>query len=246
MRRQNARIVTTCRNLQPRRTGPVRDEPSLTKERWSAIWSWPISGRTPVAILALRLGPWLARQWSPRCQTTTSSDLKGISSSSRKPRRRFWRPPQEYRVDRLQGYSAVYHGKWRQGIAAVACALLDGSGGLVGAIGMPGPDSRMKRRQVQAFSADVIDAAREIGKALGHRSGALGASAKGIWCSRVNLSAGSRKRPGCCRFVSSSWQRHVGQIALSATARMPIWFRCSQAGSPVASFTSPSSHRAGL
>lgn len=68
---------------------------------------------------------------------------------------------------RSQGYSAVYHGEWREGIAAVACAIVNGSGGLVGAIGMSGPDSRLKRRQVQAFSVDVMEAAQEIGRALG-------------------------------------------------------------------------------
>lgn len=77
---------------------------------------------------------------------------------------------QDLELVRADGYCAVYHGEWREGIAAVACAILDRSNQLVGAIGVSGPDSRLKRRQLQAFSAHVTEAARDIGKALGHSS----------------------------------------------------------------------------
>ena len=69
---------------------------------------------------------------------------------------------------REQGYAAVLHGEWREGIAACACAILGRSGELVGAIGMSGPDSRIKRKQIKQYSVDVMEAARSISTALGY------------------------------------------------------------------------------
>lgn len=67
---------------------------------------------------------------------------------------------------RAEGYCIVYHGEWREGIAAVACAISDRSNQLAGAIGLSGPDSRLKRRQLQAFSTHVVEAACDIGRSL--------------------------------------------------------------------------------
>jgi len=82
---------------------------------------------------------------------------------------------EELRADieqaRQQGFAAVPHGEWREGIAAVACAILGRSGEMVGAIGMSGPDSRIKRKQLKQFSVDVMEAARTIGLALGYTGG---------------------------------------------------------------------------
>lgn len=69
---------------------------------------------------------------------------------------------------RQQGYAAVQHGEWREGIAACACAILGRSGELVGAIGMSGPDSRIRRRELKQFSRDVVEAGRVISTALGY------------------------------------------------------------------------------
>lgn len=69
---------------------------------------------------------------------------------------------------RSQGYSSVLHGEWREGIAACACAILGRSGELVGAIGMSGPDTRVKRKQIKEYSIHVMEAARTIGAALGN------------------------------------------------------------------------------
>ncbi|HUH76618.1 MAG TPA: IclR family transcriptional regulator [Devosia sp.] len=77
---------------------------------------------------------------------------------------------QDLEVIRRDGYCEVYHGEWREGIAAVACAILDSSNKLVGAIGVSGPDSRLKRRQLQAFAPYVPEAARDISRSLGHSS----------------------------------------------------------------------------
>lgn len=68
---------------------------------------------------------------------------------------------------RKQGYAAVLHGEWREGIAACASAITGRSGELVGAIGMSGPDSRLKRKQIKAFSINVMEAAQMITRALG-------------------------------------------------------------------------------
>ena len=68
---------------------------------------------------------------------------------------------------RTQGYSSVLHGEWREGIAACACAIVGRSGELVGAIGMSGPDIRVKRKQIKEYSVHVMKAARDIGQALG-------------------------------------------------------------------------------
>lgn len=80
---------------------------------------------------------------------------------------------EELRADvelaRKQGYAAVPHGEWREGIAACACAILGRTGEVAGAIGMSGPDSRIKRRELRQIAVHVMEAARAISLALGHR-----------------------------------------------------------------------------
>lgn len=71
-------------------------------------------------------------------------------------------------VARAQGFSSVLHGEWREGIAACACAIVGRSGELVGAIGMSGPDTRVKRKQIKEYAVHVMQAARTIGLALGY------------------------------------------------------------------------------
>ncbi|MBN8942442.1 MAG: IclR family transcriptional regulator [Rhizobiales bacterium] len=79
---------------------------------------------------------------------------------------------EELRADvelaRRQGYALVSHGEWREGIAACAAAILGRSGEVVGAIGMSGPDTRVKRKQLQQFSGDVVEAAHTISTVLGY------------------------------------------------------------------------------
>lgn len=80
---------------------------------------------------------------------------------------------EELRADvelaRRQGYAVVPHGEWREGIAACACAILDRSGAVAGAIGMSGPDSRIKRKELKQIATHVVEAARAISAALGYR-----------------------------------------------------------------------------
>ncbi|MEI4472409.1 IclR family transcriptional regulator [Frigidibacter sp. MR17.24] len=75
---------------------------------------------------------------------------------------------EDIRIAREQGYALVPEGEWREGIAACACAILDGSGELAGAIGMSGPDSRIKRKQLKELAPHVVEAARMISAALGY------------------------------------------------------------------------------
>lgn len=68
---------------------------------------------------------------------------------------------------RKQGYAVVAHGEWREGIAACACAILGRSGEVAGAIGMSGPDTRLKPRDLKRMSEHVVEAARTISISLG-------------------------------------------------------------------------------
>lgn len=72
---------------------------------------------------------------------------------------------------RAQGFALVPHGEWREGIAACACAILGPSGEQAGAIGMSGPDSRIKRRQLKAVAPLVVEAAQAVSIALGYAGG---------------------------------------------------------------------------
>jgi DNA-binding IclR family transcriptional regulator len=79
---------------------------------------------------------------------------------------------EELRADvelaRKQGYALVSHGEWREGIAACACAIHSRTGEVAGAIGMSGPDTRLKPRHLKHMATHVIEAARSISTALGH------------------------------------------------------------------------------
>lgn len=71
---------------------------------------------------------------------------------------------------RQQGYACVLHGEWREGIAACASAILGPGGELVGAVGVSGPDSRIKRRHLKKMAEHVMEAARAISAELGYRA----------------------------------------------------------------------------
>lgn len=69
---------------------------------------------------------------------------------------------------RATGFAVVPHGEWRAGIAACACAILGPNGDLAGAIGVSGPDTRVKREELDAFSPHLVAAASAISSALGY------------------------------------------------------------------------------
>jgi len=71
---------------------------------------------------------------------------------------------------RRQGYVIVPHGEWREGTAACACAILGRDGELAGAIGISGPDSRIKRRDLRNIAVHVMAAAAAVSSALGYRT----------------------------------------------------------------------------
>jgi DNA-binding IclR family transcriptional regulator len=75
---------------------------------------------------------------------------------------------EDIRQTRAQGYAVVPQGEWRDGIAACACAILGRSGELVGAIGISGPDTRVKRKQLKLIAPQVTEAAQTISAALGY------------------------------------------------------------------------------
>ncbi|MBE0554107.1 MAG: IclR family transcriptional regulator [Rhodobacteraceae bacterium] len=75
---------------------------------------------------------------------------------------------EDIRQTRAQGYAVVPQAEWRDGIAACACAILGRSGELVGAIGISGPDTRVKRKQLKLIAPQVMEAAQTISAALGY------------------------------------------------------------------------------
>lgn len=75
---------------------------------------------------------------------------------------------EDVELARRQGYAAVPHGEWREGIAACASAILNRSGEVVGAIGMSGPDTRIKRKQLKQIAEHVVRAGQTISRALGY------------------------------------------------------------------------------
>jgi len=75
---------------------------------------------------------------------------------------------EDIRQTRVQGFAVVPQGEWRDGIAACACAILGRSGELVGAIGISGPDTRVKRKQLKLIAPQVTEAAQTISAALGY------------------------------------------------------------------------------
>ncbi len=76
----------------------------------------------------------------------------------------------DIRLIREHGYALVPHGEWRDGIAACACAILDRNGDVAGAIGISGPDSRLKVQDLEQIAPHVMEAARSISATLGYSS----------------------------------------------------------------------------
>ena len=64
---------------------------------------------------------------------------------------------------------AVNKGEWREGVFGLAAPVRNGSGAVVGAIGISGPGQRLPPRQMKKFSRSVMEAAEAIAEALGHR-----------------------------------------------------------------------------
>ncbi|MBL8908403.1 MAG: IclR family transcriptional regulator [Rhizobiales bacterium] len=67
---------------------------------------------------------------------------------------------------RKQGYS-VTTGEWRPGVLGLATAIKSPSGLVVGAIGVAGPEERMRQGDLAATIAAVVEAGRRIERDLG-------------------------------------------------------------------------------
>lgn len=65
-----------------------------------------------------------------------------------------------------QGYS-VTCGEWRAGVLGIATAIRSPSGNVVGAIGVAGPEERMRLDGIEATAAAVVEAGARIEKDLG-------------------------------------------------------------------------------
>lgn len=74
---------------------------------------------------------------------------------------------------RQQGYS-VTSGEWRPGVLGIATAIRSPSGQVVGAIGVAGPEDRMRQADLQRTIAAVVAASSRIERDLGF--GETGAS----------------------------------------------------------------------
>ncbi|SFU19635.1 IclR family transcriptional regulator [Mesorhizobium sp. YR577] len=64
---------------------------------------------------------------------------------------------------------AVNRGEWRADVFGVAAPVFDGSGKVAGAVGISGPSSRYKARQIKMFAAHVQVAAKDISDVMGYR-----------------------------------------------------------------------------
>lgn len=69
---------------------------------------------------------------------------------------------------RRQRY-AVNTGEWRAGVCGVAAPVVNGSGAVVGAIGISGPVQRLQPKQIKKLAGHVMDAADTLAQALGQR-----------------------------------------------------------------------------
>jgi DNA-binding IclR family transcriptional regulator len=72
----------------------------------------------------------------------------------------------QLRQIREQGYS-VTCGEWREGVLGYGAAIKSPSGRVLGAIGVAGPEDRVRQNDVARFISSVIDAGHGIEQALG-------------------------------------------------------------------------------
>ena len=75
----------------------------------------------------------------------------------------------ELQTVRKNGY-AVNHGEWRDGVSGIAAPVRDSSGNVVAAIGISGPATRFRQKDIRPRAAVVIEAATEISMGLGYRA----------------------------------------------------------------------------
>lgn len=108
---------------------------------------------TGKAMIAFRSAQWLnamARELAPHTSCTIT-DPELFMDEMAQVRRR--------------GY-AVNQGEWREAVSGVAAPILDGTGNIIAALGVSGPQSRFKPRQIKHFAEEVRQAAGELSQGL--------------------------------------------------------------------------------
>lgn len=68
---------------------------------------------------------------------------------------------------RIQGF-AINRGEWREGVCGLAAIIHDALGKPIAAIGISGPADRLQPAALRRFSDVVVDAARNLSRALGY------------------------------------------------------------------------------
>lgn len=121
-----------------------------------------IGGRAPAhcvasgkALLAYQSEDALLR-FSDPLQVFTSRTLSSVDQLRR-----------ELEQVRVQGF-AVNRGEWRDGVCGLAAIIHDAMGRPIAAIGISGPADRLHTAALRRFSEVVIDAARNLSRALGY------------------------------------------------------------------------------
>lgn len=74
----------------------------------------------------------------------------------------------EFDFIRANGY-AINRGEWREGVVGIASPVLDATEQLVGGIGISGPSTRFRPKQIKLWAEMVVEAAHIVSKALGYR-----------------------------------------------------------------------------
>ncbi|MES2185649.1 MAG: IclR family transcriptional regulator [Pseudomonadota bacterium] len=67
---------------------------------------------------------------------------------------------------RRNGY-AINRGEWRLSVNGLAAPILDGTGAVIAAIGISGPESRLRPARLRVLAAQVAEAAQTLSASLG-------------------------------------------------------------------------------
>ncbi|RDW13483.1 IclR family transcriptional regulator [Paracoccus thiocyanatus] len=74
---------------------------------------------------------------------------------------------EELATVRKSGF-AVNKGEWREGVSGIAAPIWDVTGNVVAAIGISGPTTRFRQKDIKANSAALLSAAKAISALLGY------------------------------------------------------------------------------
>lgn len=109
---------------------------------------------TGKAMLAFRNPQWLAE---------ISHDLAAATPRTVTDAETFLNEMQRVR---RAGY-AVNRGEWREGVNGLAAPIFDGTGAVIAALGISGPDTRLRAGRLRDLAAPVCEAAEQLSSGLG-------------------------------------------------------------------------------